>query len=116
MGVGLQIQLEEIEHRVILRLDGRIDAATTPILERKVQMLIDENHTHLLLDFSQVDYLSSAGMRLLLSVAKKLKAKKGHFVLFSLGDEVSEIIKMAGFDKILHICLNEKEALQFHPS
>lgn len=113
MGVGLQIDLEEIEHRVILRIDGRIDASTTSILERKLDTLMNDGHHYLLLDFSQVDYLSSAGMRLLLSASKKLKAKKGALVLFSLNDEVSEILKMAGFDKILHLCPNEKEAIQF---
>lgn len=114
MGVGLKIELEEIENRVILRIDGRVDAATAPILDRKINTLTDEHHHYLLLDFSQVDYLSSAGMRLLLSATKKLKSKKGSLILFSLTEEVGEIIKMAGFDKILHICSNEKEALQFH--
>jgi anti-sigma B factor antagonist/stage II sporulation protein AA (anti-sigma F factor antagonist) len=113
MGVGLRIQLEEIEHRVILRIDGRLDAASAPILERKISNLIEEGHEHLILDFLRVDYLSSAGMRVLLSTSKKLKAKKGELVLFSLVDEVAEVIKMAGFDKILHICSSEKEALQF---
>jgi anti-sigma B factor antagonist/stage II sporulation protein AA (anti-sigma F factor antagonist) len=113
MGVGLKIQLEEIENRVIVRIDGRIDAASAPILERKINTLIDENHTHLILDFSQVDYLSSAGMRVLLSGVKKLKAKKGDLILFSVIEDVEEVIKMAGFDKILRIFPSEKEALQF---
>jgi anti-sigma B factor antagonist/stage II sporulation protein AA (anti-sigma F factor antagonist) len=110
----LQISLEEVEHRVILRLDGRIDASSAPLLERKIDKLIEENHHYLLLDFLKVDYLSSAGMRVLLSTAKKLKSKKGDLVLFALSDDVAEIIKMAGFDKVLHICPSEKEALQFH--
>ena len=114
MGVGLRIELEEIEHRVILRIDGRLDAASAPLLERKMMSLIDEDHYHLILDFSRVDYLSSAGMRVLLSTSKKLKSKKGNLILFSLAEDVAEIIKMAGFDKILHICSSEKEALQFH--
>ncbi len=114
MGVGLHIELEEIEHRVILRIDGRLDAASAPILERKINNLIEENHTHLILDFSRVDYLSSAGMRVLLSASKKLKSKKGGMILFSVSEDVGEVIKMAGFDKILHICASEKEALQFH--
>ncbi len=114
MGVGLHITLEQIEHRVILRVNGRLDAASAPILERKIVNLIDEGHYHLILDFSRVDYLSSAGMRVLLSTTKKLHAKKGNLVLFSLAEDVGEIIKMAGFDKILHICASEKEALQQH--
>ena len=67
----------------------------------------------MLLDFSGVDYLSSAGLRTLLSASQKLKSKKGMLVLFSLSGEVEEIIKMAGFERVLHICSSEKEALQF---
>ncbi len=114
MGIGLQIALEEIEHRIILRIDGRIDAASASLLDRKLTGLIEEGHYHLILDFSRVDYLSSAGMRVLLAASKKLHAKKGDLLLFSLVDDVEEVIKMAGFDKILHICSSEKEALQFH--
>lgn len=114
MSIGLHIALEEIEHRVILRIDGRLDVASAPILEKKISSLMDEGHYQLILDFSQVDYLSSAGMRVLLSAKKKLKAKKGALILFSVTDDVGEIFKMAGFDKILHICHSEKEALQFH--
>jgi anti-sigma B factor antagonist/stage II sporulation protein AA (anti-sigma F factor antagonist) len=114
VAIGLHIQLEEIDRKVVLRIDGRIDAASSPILERKLSQLIDDQHTHLILDFTRVDYLSSAGMRVLLAAMKKLRAHRGSLVLFSLSDEVAEIIRMAGFDKILHLCSNEKEALQFH--
>ncbi len=114
MGVGLRIELEEIDRKVVLRIDGRIDASSAPILERKLVQMIDEQHRQLILDFTRVDYLSSAGMRVLLSAMKKLKAKGGSLVLFALGDDVLEIVRMAGFDKILHICSNEKEALQFN--
>ena len=113
MSFGLQIELEEIDRKIILRLNGRIDAASAPILERRLGQLIDEKHLHLILDFTGIDYLSSAGMRVLLSVTKRLKAMKGHLILFNLDDEVAEIVKMAGFDRVLYICSNEKEALQF---
>lgn len=114
MALGLRIELEEIEGRVILRLDGRLDAAGAPMLERKLSSLIEEGRIKLLLDFSKVDYLSSAGMRTLLSASKKVKAEKGLMVLFAVDEEVGEIIKMAGFERILHICSSEQEALQFH--
>lgn len=114
MSIGLQIELEEVEHRIILRLSGRLDVASAPILDKKINHLIEEDRCRLLLDFTRIDYLSSAGMRVLLSVGKKLRAKEGELLLFSLSDEVCEVIKMAGFDKILHIFPSEKEALQFH--
>lgn len=112
MAVGLKISLEEVEQKIILRLEGRIDASSSPLLEKKIDSLLAENRTVLLLDLQRVDYLSSAGLRLFLSATKKLKAKKGELILFSVGEEANEIIKMAGFDRILHICSNEKEALQ----
>lgn len=113
MTLGLHISLEEVGQKIILRIDGRIDAATSSILEKKIQTLLDENRVELLLDFSDVDYLSSAGMRVLLAAFKKIKAKHGVFALFSLSDDVNEIVCLAGFDKILHLFPNEKEALQY---
>lgn len=113
MGLELHIRLEEIESKVILRLEGRIDAATAPILESKIQKLIAEKHFQLLLDFTDVEYLSSAGMRVLLASLKKLKAQHGIFAIFSVTEDVGEIIRLAGFDKVLHIFLNEQEALQY---
>ena len=111
MAIGLQIELEEIDRKLVLRIDGRIDASSSPVLERKINQLIEENHSHLILDFGRVDYLSSAGMRVLLAATKKLKGKNGDLILFSLHDEVASTVRMAGFDKILHICANEKDAL-----
>ncbi|MBI5346755.1 MAG: STAS domain-containing protein [Chlamydiae bacterium] len=107
----LNIDVEEIEHKIILRLFGRLDAQTSLILEKQIENLVKDGRTKLFLDFSFVDYLSSAGMRLLLSYSKKLKLSQGKFVLFSLSEEVMEIIKLAGFEHVLTICQNEKEAL-----
>lgn len=114
MSIGLRIEVEEVEKRFVLRLEGRIDASTASILENKINTLLGESKYYLILDFSLVDYLSSAGMRVLLSSAKQVKGKNGTFVLFAISEEVGEIIKMAGFDKILQICGSEKEALQLH--
>ncbi len=115
MSLGLKISLEEIEGRLILRIDGRLDVTSSPILERKLNSLIEEKYRHLLLDFTQVEYLSSAGMRILLSASKKLKEKKGLLVVFSAPEDVAEIIRVAGFEKVLHLCSTEKEALQYRP-
>jgi anti-anti-sigma factor len=113
MKIGLNIEMDEIDELLILRLDGRLDAATTSILDRKIQTLIDEGHIRIALDFSDLEYLSSAGMRVLLSESRKLHAKKGAFLLFSLSSEIEDVLKMAGFDRILLIFPTEKEALQF---
>ncbi len=111
--MGLEIEMDEVDKKVILRLDGRLDAISAPLLEKKMNNLLQEGHKELILDFSKVDYLSSAGMRLLLSATKKWKAMKGHLVLFSIQEDVMEILKMAGFERVLTIFNVEQEALQF---
>ena len=113
MSFSLHIDLEEIDKNMILRLDGRLDAATVSLLERKINSLINEKHFFVYLDFLRIDYLSSAGLRLLLAVSKKLKQKKGALVLFSISEEVMDIIKLAGFDKILLIFETEQDAIQY---
>lgn len=112
----LRISVEEVDQKIVLRIEGRIDTSTAPQLEKKLAQLTQEHHHRLILDFTQVNYLSSAGMRVLLSVAKKLKVSKGHLALFALQESVAEIVRLAGFDKVLHIFSTEKEALRFAPS
>lgn len=113
--IGLEIHLEEIEEIVILRVEGRVDVSTSPLLERAIDQLIQEKHLKLALDFSGITYLSSAGMRVLLAKTKKVQSEKGSFVLFSVSEEVEEILKIAGFDRILSVYPTEKEALHsFH--
>lgn len=112
MTLGLTITVEEVDKKLVLRLEGRLDAVTSHILEKKLNALIAEHHYHILLDFLHVDYLSSAGLRILLAYSKTLKGKNGGLVLFSFDNEVMEIIKLAGFEKILLIFENEQEALQ----
>lgn len=111
MGVGLTVEIENVEGKCVMRLSGRLDAVTAPILEKKIEEQIGQDHRKILLEFSSVDYLSSAGMRLLLAATKKMKAKEGLLVLSSIVDDVMEIIKMAGFERILNIYSSEKEAL-----
>lgn len=95
----------------IVRVEGRLDATSVPVLEKQLSHLIDANHKKILADFEKVDYLSSAGMRLLLSVTKKLKSHGGKLAICAMNDDVMEIIKMAGFERIMNIYPTEKEAL-----
>lgn len=111
MTIGPDIVVEEVGPVRIVRIDGRLDASSTPIVENKIKMLL-EVADKIIIDFRDVDYLSSAGLRLLLSATKKLKAKDGMLAFFGFSDDVLEIIQMAGFERILNIFSNEKEALK----
>lgn len=112
MGIGLNITAEQSGGTHILRLGGRVDAVTTPALEREVARLLEGERVKIILDFSKVDYLSSAGMRLLLSATRKLKGKNGALALCDINEEVMEILQVAGFERVLAIFPNEKDALK----
>ena len=106
----MNIVKDEKQGILVLRCEGRLDAMTAPQLEDEMNGMIDQGKIRVLLDFGRIDYLSSAGMRLLLSMTKKLKGKNGMLAICSLHEEVREIITMAGFEKILAIFPSEEEA------
>lgn len=96
---------------IILRIKGRLDAISTGSAEKKVFDLINHGQSKLLLDFADVDYLSSAGMRLLLATTKKLKSMSGKLVICSVSTNVMDVLKMSGFDHILDVSKNEEDAM-----
>lgn len=106
----MEAQVEEKGDVIVVRVEGRLDAASAPQLEKQINSIIDSGHFKLLLNFSALDYLSSAGMRLMLSVSKKLKNLEGKLVACSLNDDVMEVIKMAGFNQVIEIYPTEEES------
>lgn len=96
----------------IFRIEGKLDATSSPQLEKGIHATLEQGAKNILIDFSNIDYLSSAGMRLLLSMTKKLGQKGGKLILFSIHDDVMEIIRMAGFEQILYIFRDEANALK----
>ena len=111
MGIGVEITVEEEKGVHVVKLDGRLDASTTPVVEKKLAGLIEVS-SKIAIDFTNVDYLSSAGMRLLLSLTKKMDAKGGQAAFFGMDEDVLEIIRMAGFERILKIFNTKDEALK----
>ncbi len=111
MSNGLKCEMEKGDKALLFRLDGRLDATSSPQLEAKLQEQLEAGHKHFLLDFGRVEYLSSAGMRLLLSMTRRLKGDGGQLALCSINDDVMEIIKVAGFERILNIYPTESAAL-----
>ena len=97
---------------LILRIRGRLDAVTAPAAEKRVFDAINSGQHKLLLDLSGVTYLSSAGMRMLLSTTKKLRSLSGKFAACSMATNIMDVLKMSGFDHVLDLFVNEEEALR----
>lgn len=96
----------------VLNLKGRLDAITSPRAETRIFECINTGQHQILLDFSEVDYLSSAGMRMLLSTTKKLKTLSGRLVLCSVNVNVMDVLRMSGFDHVLEITADQDLALK----
>lgn len=105
--VGIQ---DEVKGDIlILRLNGRLDAISSPTTEKRIFDYINAGHTKLVLNFFGVDYLSSAGMRMLLSTSKKLKSLSGKLVVCCITSNVMDVLKMSGFDHVLDLASTEEE-------
>ena len=97
---------------VLLTLTGRLDASTSPKLEERMLALIDGGEKQILFNLEHLDYISSAGLRVLLMAAKKLKGVNGKIVLSSLKDQIREVFEIAGFSAIFPIFDSEDNALK----
>lgn len=85
-----------------LSVEGRVDTITSKELEQEIN---DElgNFDSLIIDFTELKYISSAGLRVLIATQKKLRLENIPFVIKNVNDTVGEIFRMSGFDKILKI-------------
>ena len=90
------------EKELTLSVKGRIDTITSKDLDKEINDEIG-NFESLILDFTDLEYISSAGLRVLIATQKKLKSENIPFVIKNVDDSVKEIFRMSGFDKILKI-------------
>ena len=87
--------------KLTVEIIGRLDAATAPQLEKELNASLGDIKT-LILDFNQLDYIASAGLRVLL-VAQKRMNKQGSMTIKNVSDEVKEVLDMTGFISFLNI-------------
>lgn len=97
---------------LILKVKGKLDTISSPILEKKVFNLMVNGQKKLLIDLAEVQYINSAGLRMLLSIKKQIKALSGKFIVCSMTKEVMEIIRLCGFDHVLDLADSEEAAFK----
>lgn len=98
----MNITRTQNETKTTFALSGRLDTTTAPKLK---EVLIPEfdNTKSIALDFTELEYVSSAGLRVLLTGEKTAKAKGGCLTLTNVSAEIIEVFKMTGFSKVLNI-------------
>jgi anti-anti-sigma factor len=95
----------------ILRPQGRLDSETAPAFSDDMNVLIAGGADKLLLDMAALDYISSAGLRVILQAAKQIKGKGGKLALCSMSEQIREVFEISGFAGILDIVPSHDDAM-----
>jgi anti-anti-sigma factor len=88
---------------LVVSLKGRLDAVTSPVLEKDLMESIGGGERIMVVDLGDLDYISSAGLRTILASTKRLKEKQGRLLLASLKSVVKEVFEISGFSSIIPI-------------
>lgn len=96
-------RMSDVTGPAVLAPSGRLDASTSPGFERAMLEELSRSPRGMIMDFSGLGYVSSAGLRVVLLAAKKVKAAGGVFVLCGLAPTVAEVFKVSGFLSILTV-------------
>ena len=107
----MTITPETTAQATIVPLLGQINSANAGALEAQLLTLVDGGVRQLVLDFAALDYISSAGLRLVLVVAKRLKQDNGQFLLCGMQSHIREVFDISGFLAILNVTATRAEAL-----
>ncbi len=97
----LNISKESNATSLVVTLEGRLDTTTAPDLEKELKDSLDDV-TELIMYFEKLEYISSAGLRVLLS-AQKIMSRQGEMKLIHVSDTIMEIFEVTGFVDILTI-------------
>jgi anti-sigma B factor antagonist len=108
----MEIKTKEKDQLVIVKFAGNLDTNTAPKADKHLKEILKEGHVKILVDFEDLDYMSSAGLRVLLSAAKEVQGKKGGVGICSMNDEVRQVLEMTGLaGLVFKVFQNEEEGL-----
>jgi anti-anti-sigma factor len=85
----------------IISLEGKMDAISAPEFEDQMSEWLEQGETSFIINLGEVNYMSSAGLRSILIVAKKLKEQDGKLIFVNLREEVQKIFRISGFSSMI---------------
>jgi anti-anti-sigma factor len=97
---------------LILGILGRLDSTTSKSVEEKLVSAIEAGERRLVIDLSELEYISSAGLRVFLLAVKRMTAVSGKVALSSLKDPIKQVFDIAGFSSMLSIYGSPEEAVK----
>jgi len=107
----MKITIQDSNEVKIVQFEGELETNTSHDAETCLNQLLDEGVKKILVDFEKLDYISSAGLRVLLATAQKLESGGGTLKVCNLNETVQEVFDISGFSTILRVFKSESEAL-----
>ena len=107
----MEVETERQGDTLIAKTDGRVDGANAREFQTALEAAIDSKDGAVLLDMEKLSYISSAGLRVILLMAKVLQGRNAKFAICSLAASIREVFQISGFDKIIAIHASQSEAL-----
>jgi anti-sigma B factor antagonist/stage II sporulation protein AA (anti-sigma F factor antagonist) len=99
----MEISKEFLNNILVVKLKGKLDAISSPSVGQQLHDFISEGATLLILDLKELDYISSAGLQIILQITKKISSLNGKFAICSLSSDVNDVIEMSGFSSFISI-------------
>lgn len=106
------IKNEKIGNFTVLKIKGRIDTIHSSALESEVNRLFDRDEKNLIFNCSEMDYISSSGLRVFLVTQKKAISKTGKLYLCNMQPTIQEIFRISGFSNLFRIFDTQEEVLE----
>ncbi|OFV86014.1 MAG: hypothetical protein A2V74_07415 [Acidobacteria bacterium RBG_16_70_10] len=107
----MQIREVELDDVLVVAPAGRVDSTSSTQLEQLLFDRLDGGSRRMIVDLAGIDYISSAGLRVLLWLAKRMQAEKGDLVLCGMGEPVRQVFELAGLLPLFAVEGTRDEAL-----
>lgn len=108
----MEITQEKVNDIAVISLSGRLNVTTTAELEQVFTKLLEEKQTKVLVECRELEYISSAGLRVLLTAEKQFKKISGEIALAGLSQNVKQVFEISGFTSIFPIYTTRDEAVK----
>ena len=108
----MNISSREVGDAIVVMVEGNLDTNTSPDAQNYLDQLVNSGTQKILISFESTNYVSSAGLRVVLATAKLLNKNGGDLRLCNLSATVHDVFEISGFTTILNVFDSEKEAIE----
>ena len=107
----MDVAMERQDDILSVLVSGRLDGSNVMQFEETVRTAIEESDRAVMMDLEKLSYISSAGLRAVLLIAKNLMGRDARFALCAMSDQIRDVFEVSGFDRFIPIHPSRAEAL-----